>query len=155
MAGNSVFSSGPATGNRPAAAKPPENPRPEERPVESPPGGDSIGGVEKLRLFTKYEDFIDYFEPIVERFPVYERTVLCARIKNIMYGIYEKIIRTNSSKNKLSGWYDIDLDLKILRRYITRTRKKGSKYLSKRSHETASKHLSEIGKLLGGLIKKG
>lgn len=72
-----------------------------------------------------------------------------------MYGIYEKIIRTNSVKNKIPGWYDIDLDLKILKRYVSRSRKKGSKYLSKRSHETAVKKLLEIGKLLGGLIKKG
>ena len=149
MPGTSAFSSVPATGSQiPAAGKSPPD-------TMAAQDGDSIGGVEKLRLFQKFEDFIDWMEPIVERFPVYERNVLCARIKNLMYGIYEKIIRTNSVKNKIPGWYDIDLDLKILKRYVSRSRKKGSKYLSKRSHETAVKKLLEIGKLLGGLIKKG
>jgi hypothetical protein len=72
-----------------------------------------------------------------------------------MYRIYEKIIRTNASKNKIPGWYDIDIDLKILRGFVRRSRKRGSRYLSIKSYETASKRLSEIGKLLGGLIKKG
>jgi hypothetical protein len=72
-----------------------------------------------------------------------------------MYRIYEKIIRTNASKNKIPGWYDIDIDLKILRGFVRRSRKRGSRYLSIKSYETACKHLSEIGKLLGGLIKKG
>jgi hypothetical protein len=155
MPGISAFPTRQAAGSQtPAASLPSANPR-SASPDPAAQAVDSIGGVEKLRLFTKFEDFVDYFEPIVERFPVYERNVLCARIKNLMYGMYERIIRTNSSKNKLSGWYDLDLDLKILKRYITRTRKKGSKYLSKKSHETASKKLLEIGKLLGGLIKKG
>lgn len=113
------------------------------------------GAVENLKLFQKFEDFIDYFEPVVERFPAYEKQVLCAAIKNCMYRIYEKIIRTNSSRNKIPGWYDIDVDLKILQGYVRRSRKKGSKYLSIRSYETASKKLLEIGRILGGIIKKG
>jgi hypothetical protein len=156
MAGTSAFSSGPATGSpNPAAGHPPANLNPDTRQGE--PGGEkeSIGGVEKLLFFTKFEDFMFWFEPIIERFPVYERTVLCARIKNLMYGIFEKIIRTNSMKNKLPGWYEIDTDLKILKRYITRSRKKGSRYLGKKSHGTAVIKLVEIGKLLGGLIKRG
>jgi hypothetical protein len=114
-----------------------------------------LGSVENLKLFQKFEDFIDYFEPILERFPSYERYALCTHIKDCMYRIYEKIIRTNASKNKVPGWYDIDIDLKILRGFVRRSRKRGSRYLSIKSYETASKRLSEIGKLLGGLIKKG
>jgi hypothetical protein len=121
------------------------------------PGGAHYppGAVENLKLFQKFEDFMDYFEPIAERFPAYEKPVMIAAIKNCMYRICEKIIRTNSSRNKLSGWYDIDIDLKILQLYVRRARKKGSKYLSKRSYETASKKLLEIGRILGGLIKRG
>ena len=146
MPGNSAFSSSPAI--RPPSDAPPDN-------SGGSAAGGYIGGVERLALFQKFEDFVDWFEPIVERFPVYERYVLCTILKNLMYGIYEKIIRTNKMKNKLPGWYEIDVELIILRRYITRTRKKGSKYLSKKSHETAVKKLLEIGKLLGGLIRKG
>jgi len=113
-----------------------------------------LGNVENLILFQKFEDFIDYFEPITERFPSFERYALRTQIKNCMYRIYEMIIRTNSSKNKIQGWYDIDVELKILRGYVRRSRKRGSRYLSKKSYETAGKYLSEIGKINGGLINK-
>jgi hypothetical protein len=132
MTGNPDFSSEPARG------------------FETSP----VGSVESLKLFQKFEDFIDYFEPIVLRFPAYERYALCTGIKNCMNRIYERIIRTNSARAKIAGWYDVDVDLKILRGYIRRSRKRGSKYLSKKSYETANKKLSEIGRLLGGLINR-
>jgi len=113
-----------------------------------------LGSVENLVLFQKVEDFIDYFEPIIERFPSFERYALRTCIKNCMYRIYEMIIRTNSSRNKLAGWYDIDVELKILRGYVRRSRKRGSRYLSLKSYETAVKKLSEIGRVIGGLINK-
>jgi len=130
MPGNSDFNSGAARSSAP------------------------LGSVENLVLFQKFEDFIDYLEPIVERYPSFERYALRTHIKNCMYRIYEMIIRTNSSRNKIQGWYDIDVELKILRGYVRRSRKRGSRYLSKKSYETASKLLSEIGRLIGGLINK-
>jgi hypothetical protein len=126
-----------------------------ETPVAwNPQTSAPLGSVENLVLFQKVEDFIDYFEPITERFPSFERFVLRTCIKNCMYRIYEMIIRTNSSRNKLAGWYDIDVELKILRGYVRRSRKRGSRYLSLKSYETACKKLSEIGKVIGGLINK-
>jgi len=72
-----------------------------------------------------------------------------------MFRIMEKIIKTNRSTNKTAGWYEVDTELEILRVYVHRSRKRGSKYLSIRSYETAVKNLSEVGRILGGLIKKG
>ena len=115
----------------------------------------ATGNVANLALFQKFGDFMDYFEPIVHRFPSYERNTLCANISNCMYRIMEKIIKTNRSKDKAAGWYDIDTELEILRNYVRRSRMKGSKYLSIKSHATAVKHLSEVGRILGGLIKRG
>ncbi|MDR2097689.1 MAG: diversity-generating retroelement protein Avd [Spirochaetaceae bacterium] len=113
------------------------------------------GNVANLALFQKFEDFMDYFEPIVHRFPSYEKNTLCVNIINCMYRITERIIKTNRSRDKAAGWYDVDTELEILRSYVRRSRKKGSKYLSIRSYETAVKKLSEVGRILGGLIKKG
>jgi hypothetical protein len=113
------------------------------------------GNVANLALFQKFEDFMDYFEPVISRFPSYEKNTLCANIKSCMYRIMEKIIKTNRSKDKVAGWYEVDTELEILRLYVRRSRKKGSKYLSIRSYETAVKQLSEVGRILGGLIKKG
>jgi hypothetical protein len=113
------------------------------------------GNVANLALFQKFEDFMDYFEPIVHRFPSYDKNTLCVNISNCMYRITEKIIKTNRSKDKVAGWYDVDTELEILRNYVRRSRKKGSTHLSIRSYETAVKKLSEVGRILGGLIKRG
>lgn len=112
-----------------------------------------LGSVENLVLFQKVEDFIDYFEPIIEKFPSFERYALRTYIKCCMFRIYEMIIRTNSSRDKLQGWFNIDVELKVLRGYVRRSRKRGSRYLSKKSYETAFRKLNEIGRVLGGLIK--
>ena len=112
------------------------------------------GSVENLLLFQKFESFLYYFEPIIERFPRYEHFALCNDIKNVLHKTMELIIITNRSKNKLPGLYEIDTKLEILRFYIRFAYKKGSKYLSFKSYETAEKRMVEIGCILGGLIKK-
>jgi hypothetical protein len=83
------------------------------------------GSVANLALFQKFGDFMDYFEPIVNRFPSYEKNTLCAHINNCMLRIMEKIIKTNRSKDKAAGWYDVDTELEILRNYVRRSRKIG------------------------------
>lgn len=113
------------------------------------------GNVENLTLFRKFEDFILYFEPIVERFPHREHFALQADIKRCMHRIIELIIVTNKSSRKLEGWHKVDTELEILRFYIRLSYKKGSSYLSFHGYETAEKKINEIGKILGGLIKKG
>lgn len=113
------------------------------------------GNVENLILFRKFEDFILYFEPIVERFPHREHFALQADIKRCIHRIAELIIVTNKSSRKLEGWHKVDTELEMLRFYIRLSYKKGSSYLSFHGYETAEKKINEIGKILGGLIKKG
>jgi hypothetical protein len=110
------------------------------------------GSVQGLVLFQKLEDFMLYFEPIVERFPTREKSALCAMIKRRMYHALETIISTNRSKQKLAGWYSVDTDLEILRFYVRFAYKR--KYLCSRSYENTSKLLLELGRIVGGLINK-
>jgi hypothetical protein len=113
------------------------------------------GNVQNLVLFRKFEDFIIYFEPKVEKFPHYEHFALEADIKNCLHRTMELIIRTNRSSRKVEGWYKIDTEFEILRFYIRFAYSKGSKYLSLHSYETACKMMTELGRILGGLIKQG
>jgi trehalose utilization protein len=113
------------------------------------------GNVENLVLYRKFEDFIMYFEPMVEKFPHYEHFALEADIKNCLHRTMELIIRTNRSSRKVEGWYKIDTEFEILRFYIRFAYNKGSKYLSSHSYETACKMMAELGRILGGLIKQG
>ena len=111
------------------------------------------GNVENLVLYRKFEDFIYYFEPIVEKFPHYEHFALETDIKNCLHRTMELIIKTNRSSRKLEGWYHIDTEFEVIRFYIRFAYAKGSKYLSSHSYETASKKMKELGCILGGLIK--
>ena len=113
------------------------------------------GNVQNLILFRKFEDFITYFEPRIEKFPHYEHFALETDIKNCLHRIIELIIRTNRSARKNEGWYKIDTEFEILRFYIRFAYSKGSKYLSLKSYETAEKMMAELGRILGGLIKQG
>jgi len=113
------------------------------------------GNVQNLVLFRKFEDFIIYFEPLVEKFPHYEHFALETDIKNCLHRTMELIIRTNRSSRKVEGWYKVDTEFEILRFYIRFAHSKGSKYLSHHSYETACKMMAELGRILGGLINKG
>ena len=113
------------------------------------------GNVQNLVLFRKFEDFIIYFEPLVEKFLHYEHFALETDIKNCLHRTMELIIRTNRSSRKVEGWYKVDTEFEILRFYIRFAHSKGSKYLSHHSYETACKMMAELGRILGGLINKG
>lgn len=97
------------------------------------------------------EDFVEWLFPIVDRFPKHEKFALCSQIKNTCYGILQQIIRTNKSKQKLSGLYDIDTQLEYLRWVIRHSHRR--KYLSHHSYETAAKLVDELGRIVGGLLK--
>lgn len=107
--------------------------------------------VENLKLFQKFYDFIAYFEPIVERFPNFEKSAWCAEVKKQMIQMLRLIIITNKSRAKVSGWHDFDTELAVLKVYVRRFREK--KYLSTKTYENSVKLLDEIGKITGGLIK--
>ena len=111
------------------------------------------GSAWNLVLFQKFYDFDAYIEPIIERFPSFEKSAWCAQIKNILIETIKLILITNKSRDKRPGWFKVDVNLELLRIYFRRMREK--KYLSTRSYETTEKRLVEIGKILGGLINKG
>ena len=109
------------------------------------------GSAYNLLLFQKFYDFDVYIEPIIERFPTFEKSAWCAQIKNTLIDTIKLILITNKARNKLPGWYQVDTNIELLKIYIRRMREK--KYLSTRTYETAERRLVEIGKILGGLIK--
>jgi len=96
-------------------------------------------------------DFMLYLFPIVEKFPRYEKFVLCTQIKTCVLDIVRHIIKANKIKSKRPILYEIDVkieELKFLLRFAH-----DRKYLSHKSYEHSNKLLAEIGRLLGGWIK--
>jgi len=104
-----------------------------------------------LIIFQKIYDFMVYFFPIVDRFPKYEKFVLCSQIKNCVLDIARGVIRANKSRHKKSFLFDLDVKLEELRFLVRFSHDR--RFLSTKSYEHASKFLAEIGRLLGGWIK--
>lgn len=104
-----------------------------------------------LVIFQKVYDFMLYFFPIVDRFPRYEKFVLCTQIKNCTLDIAREVVRANKSRSKKPILYGIDIRLEELRMLVRFSRDR--RFLSLKSYEHSSKLLSEIGRLLGGWIK--
>lgn len=56
-----------------------------------------------------------YVYPIIDRFPKREKFALCTNLKNTILRLHSLIIRTNKSRNKKHGAYEIDICLEELR----------------------------------------
>lgn len=110
-----------------------------------------MSGTRGFVLWQKAEDFAEYLFPIIDRFPKHEKFALCSQIKNTCYEILKLIIRTNKSRQKTPGLYEIDTQLEMLRWLIRHSLRR--KYLSHQSYETAAKMVDELGRIIGGLLK--
>lgn len=107
--------------------------------------------MESLTIYQKVYDLMIYLFPIVDRFPKYEKFVLCTHVKNCVLEIARTIIRANKSRNKKPLLYNIDIAIEELRLLIRFSHDR--KYLSHKSYEETSRRVNEIGRLLGGWIK--
>ena len=94
---------------------------------------------------------MEWFFPVLDRFPKFEKFALTTQIKNACYDILKQIIRTNKSRSKAAGLYEIDTQLEMLRWMIRHSHRR--KYLNHRSYETAARMVDELGRIVGGLIK--
>ncbi len=107
--------------------------------------------MDNLIIYQKVYDFTLYLFPIVDRFPKYEKFVLCTQIKGCLLDISRLIIRANKTRVKRPLLGDIDVKIEEMKFLLRLSHDR--KYLSKKSYEHSSKLLLEIGRLLGGWIK--
>jgi len=101
-------------------------------------------------FFQKFDDFIGYLFPIVDRFPKREKFALCAQVKNVCYAIVQNIIDAHRAKSKYVILYKIDGQLEFLRWLLRHSHERG--YLARHSFETSVKKADEIGRILGRLL---
>ncbi len=107
--------------------------------------------MEHLVLYQKIYDFLLYIYPIIGRYPKYEKFTLQTQTKNCIVDLERTIIKANKSHVKKSHLYEADALLEELRMLIRLAH--DLRYIPPRQFETICKKISEIGALLGGLIK--
>lgn len=105
-----------------------------------------------LVIFQKVYDLILWLYPTVNKFPKSQRFVLGQQIENTVLEILKGIIQANQESNKTPYLKQISVDLDKLRILIRLS--KDLKFISLRQYQFAAEKINEIGKILGGWIKK-
>jgi len=105
-----------------------------------------------LVIFQKVYDLILWLYPTVNKFPKSQRFVLGQQIENTVLEILKGIIQANQESNKLPYFKQISIDLDKLRILIRLS--KDLKFISLRQYQFVADKINEIGKILGGWMKK-
>jgi len=105
-----------------------------------------------LVIFQKVYDLILWLYPAVNKFPKSQRFVLGQQIENTVLEILKGIIQANQERNKLPYLKQISVDLDKLRILVRLT--KDLKFINIRQYQFAAEKINEIGKILGGWLKK-
>ena len=107
--------------------------------------------VENLKLYQKTYDFLLYIYPILATFPKFEKFSLQMQIKNAIFEMLKDIIRFQKTGTK-SHIYSADVELQFIKTIIRLSYDLKYPAMSKHRYEVASRHLAELGKIIGGII---
>ena len=107
--------------------------------------------VEKLIIYQKAYESYKYSFNMLKNFPKSEKFTLASEINSNYYQIFRLIIRANRKKVKSFELFEIDTELKILQLNIRLSFE--LQFMNDKQYEIISKHLEEIGRILGGWIK--
>lgn len=103
-------------------------------------------------LYEKLDDLAKWLFPVVDRFPKAEKFALCTQIKNCVHTLVRHTIRAQKSRDKVRWLFEVDVELEVLRHFIRHAFDR--RYLSGRRLKIVTEHLAEIGRIIGGLIKR-
>ena len=104
-------------------------------------------------IFSKTYDFILWLLNHTEKFPKSERFRMAKRLEDTVFEVYELLITAaRSTQRKRQILLQADLVLDKLRLYVRLSQAR--KLTSQAQYEYAAAALVEIGKLLGGWLKK-
>ena len=107
--------------------------------------------MDDLKIRQKAEEMIAYGYTAVRQFPKSERHVLAQEIRTTMWSILRLIITTNHRYYKKTTMQDLDAELDLLRSQIRISME--LKFLPFRQYEIWSRHVDEIGRMIGGWFK--
>lgn len=110
--------------------------------------------MKDMILYQKVYDFMLYLFPLVDRFPKYEKFALQTQIKNSVYRLLRLTVDIQKSRQKARYLYEFDKELEFLRTLVAFSNDKKPSYMSAQSRKTTMEKLLEIGKIVGGMIKK-
>ena len=108
--------------------------------------------MEELILKQKHEDMMLYGYSCLRQFPKSEKHTLSAEIRQSMYEIDKHIIRAQKRYFKKTTLQDLDIEIAHLRTKVRLA--KDLEFLPFNKYENWEKMIVELGRLVGGWIKK-
>ena len=106
---------------------------------------------EILILIPKIEKYIEYILNIILKLPRVEKYNIGSEFKISTYSVLKKAIYINKVGNRLEYLNAIDAELVLERIYLRIMLK--NRWLDEKKFKVAMEQISEIGKIVGGLIK--
>ena len=109
------------------------------------------GGEEEFKTLEKLSDMIEYAYPLLAQSPKSEKFTLAADIKHIMLDALRYCVKVGKKKSKKTALYDLDVEIATLKRFIRLSY--NLKFISMHQYKVWSEKVSEIGKMIGGMIR--
>jgi four helix bundle protein len=108
--------------------------------------------MQESPIFIRTFDLLAWLLPVTQKFPKDQRFVLAARVQNTAFNFYEAITAASLSKKKTEHLEQADVELQRLRLYLRLCQR--MQFFSKGQYEHVFKMVEEVGKLLGGWMRK-
>lgn len=108
--------------------------------------------LDSLQILTKLEELNQYSHQTVMLFPKAERHVLAQDIRNSLATLIHLTITSAKRYYKKTTLQDMDIELEYLRVLIRMSRSLG--YINDHKYEVWSAHVAEVGRMLGGWLKR-
>jgi hypothetical protein len=107
---------------------------------------------EELPILVKWMDLLEWLLPVLAGYPRKVRHTFAERIEGLLLDIFEDLISTRYSSEKVPRLREINLRLERLRMLLRLSHK--LQYLSHAAYERAIREINEAGRMLGGWIRQ-
>jgi hypothetical protein len=108
--------------------------------------------MEASPIFAKTHDLLSWLVPLAQRFPKPQRFVLAQKIQDAGFALQECLVRAAKTDGTLAALRDADVALDLLR--LRGRLAADLAFLSLRQYEHFCGRVDEIGRLLGGWMRR-
>lgn len=108
--------------------------------------------METSPIFAKTHDLLSWLVPLTEKFPKSQRFVLARAILDAGFGLQENLVRAAKADGVLAALRGADVALDVLR--LRGRLAVDLAFLSVRQYEHFCERVDEIGRLLGGWMRR-
>ena len=110
---------------------------------------------ERLIVYEKITNLVFYAKNLLNKYPKSERFDLCANIKNSLYFIERQVIfawKENDERKRKEYLKNADIEIYVLKTFVRISFL--SKYITEKNYMVWNEKLSEIGRMIGGWLKR-